>query len=264
MDLRADTTINGQKILHEGNHGNMRYPHKYLIPFNSPLLSQKITSGSTPYLKIFSYSIPKTTNRKVYEIGFKVTNVLGYDWGTTSAWDFFLQILFSSSSITPIYCNLYARDITNCGASSSISHYVIVRDDGNGNYIFDVYFNMRENYNQMHIYPLFTNQDKMLDCFLTDEVGTSSTDFNTIKSSAYMSVQSVYDTLTRGQIYAKGNIVAEGVICPKSGTTSARQAIDTNTLNIGGMYYDNTLNKPLWVKSKSPTVWVDATGTVVP
>ena len=34
-------------------------------------------------------------------------------------------------------------------------------------------------------------------------------------------------------------------------------------LYIGQSYFDTTLNKPIWVKSLNPTVWVDATGGVV-
>lgn len=32
---------------------------------------------------------------------------------------------------------------------------------------------------------------------------------------------------------------------------------------IGFHTWDATLNKPIWVKSVNPTVWVDATGTVI-
>ena len=32
---------------------------------------------------------------------------------------------------------------------------------------------------------------------------------------------------------------------------------------IGQPYWDTSLTKPIWVKSRHPTVWVDATGTPV-
>lgn len=37
----------------------------------------------------------------------------------------------------------------------------------------------------------------------------------------------------------------------------------TKVLWIGRRYYDQTLNKPVWVSSVKPTVWRDATGGVV-
>lgn len=49
-----------------------------------------------------------------------------------------------------------------------------------------------------------------------------------------------------------------------NGTTTNRP-VDTSQipLYIGQTYFDTTLNKPIWVKSKNPTVWIDATGAVV-
>lgn len=49
-----------------------------------------------------------------------------------------------------------------------------------------------------------------------------------------------------------------------SGTT-ANRPVDTSQipLYIGQTYFDTTLNKPIWVKSKNPTVWIDATGAAV-
>jgi hypothetical protein len=45
-----------------------------------------------------------------------------------------------------------------------------------------------------------------------------------------------------------------------SGTTAQRP---TATLWIGRMYFDTTLGKPIWIRSLSPTVWIDASGAVV-
>lgn len=47
--------------------------------------------------------------------------------------------------------------------------------------------------------------------------------------------------------------------------TTANRPVDTSQipLYIGQTYFDTTLNKPIWVKSKNPTVWVDATGASV-
>ena len=44
-----------------------------------------------------------------------------------------------------------------------------------------------------------------------------------------------------------------------SGTTVQRP---TKLLWKGRPYFDTTLGKPIWVKSTSPTVWVDGVGTV--
>lgn len=50
----------------------------------------------------------------------------------------------------------------------------------------------------------------------------------------------------------------------QSGTTTARPVDGTQIpLYIGQTYFDTTLNKPIWVKSRNPTVWIDATGAVV-
>lgn len=47
--------------------------------------------------------------------------------------------------------------------------------------------------------------------------------------------------------------------------TTAQRPVNTpqNFMYIGQMYFDATLGKPIFVKSLSPTVWVDATGAVV-
>jgi len=49
-----------------------------------------------------------------------------------------------------------------------------------------------------------------------------------------------------------------------SGSTADRPNDSTrNPFYVGQFYFDTTLNKPIWVKSRNPTVWVDATGTPV-
>lgn len=49
-----------------------------------------------------------------------------------------------------------------------------------------------------------------------------------------------------------------------SGTTTNRPVdMSQIPLYIGQPYFDTTLGKPIWVKSKNPTVWVDATGAAV-
>jgi hypothetical protein len=49
-----------------------------------------------------------------------------------------------------------------------------------------------------------------------------------------------------------------------TGTTGNRP-VDTsqNPLYIGQMYFDTSLGVPVWVKSRGPTVWVNASGTVM-
>lgn len=50
----------------------------------------------------------------------------------------------------------------------------------------------------------------------------------------------------------------------QSGATANRPTdSDRNPLYVGQTYFDTTLTKPIWVKSRNPTVWVDATGGVV-
>jgi len=50
----------------------------------------------------------------------------------------------------------------------------------------------------------------------------------------------------------------------QSGTTANRPISTAQfPLWVGRIYFDTTLGKPIWVKSLSPTVWVDATGAVV-
>ena len=48
-----------------------------------------------------------------------------------------------------------------------------------------------------------------------------------------------------------------GIQQDASGTTANRPV--TN-LFVGRMYFDVTLGKPIWLKSVTPTVWVDSTG----
>ena len=50
----------------------------------------------------------------------------------------------------------------------------------------------------------------------------------------------------------------------QSGVT-AKRPLDSsrNPLYVGQPYFDTTLGKPIWVKSRNPTVWVDATGAAV-
>lgn len=49
-----------------------------------------------------------------------------------------------------------------------------------------------------------------------------------------------------------------------NGTTANRPVENSQiSLYIGQPYFDTTLGKPIWVKSKNPTVWVDATGAAV-
>ena len=51
-----------------------------------------------------------------------------------------------------------------------------------------------------------------------------------------------------------------GIQQDASDTTANRPV--TN-LFVGRMYFDSTLGKPIWLKSVTPTVWVDATGASV-
>lgn len=44
-----------------------------------------------------------------------------------------------------------------------------------------------------------------------------------------------------------------------SGTTAQRPI----TVRVGMPFFDETLNIPIWVKTVSPLVWVDATGATV-
>jgi len=46
----------------------------------------------------------------------------------------------------------------------------------------------------------------------------------------------------------------------QSGTTANRP---TANLWVGRFYFDTTLGQPIWVKTTSPVVWVDATGSTV-
>ena len=49
-----------------------------------------------------------------------------------------------------------------------------------------------------------------------------------------------------------------------SGPT-ANRPVDTGSIQLypGQTYFDTTLGKPIWVQSRNPTVWCDATGTSV-
>lgn len=50
----------------------------------------------------------------------------------------------------------------------------------------------------------------------------------------------------------------------QKGTTANRPTDSSQRpLYVGQPYFDTTLGKPIWVKSKSPTVWCDATGASV-
>ena len=49
-----------------------------------------------------------------------------------------------------------------------------------------------------------------------------------------------------------------------SGTTAKRPVNSTQSfMYVGQMYFDVTLGKPIFVQSLNPTVWIDASGTVV-
>lgn len=49
-----------------------------------------------------------------------------------------------------------------------------------------------------------------------------------------------------------------------SGTTANRPVTSSSIqLYIGQTYFDQSLGKPIWVKSLNPTVWCDATGSAV-
>lgn len=45
----------------------------------------------------------------------------------------------------------------------------------------------------------------------------------------------------------------------QSGVTADRPDV---LLWIGRFYFDTTINKPIWLKSINPSVWVDGAGTV--
>jgi len=50
----------------------------------------------------------------------------------------------------------------------------------------------------------------------------------------------------------------------QNGATAGRPVDSTQVpLYIGQPYFDTTLGKPIWVKSRNPTVWCDATGAAV-
>lgn len=52
-------------------------------------------------------------------------------------------------------------------------------------------------------------------------------------------------------------------VCLASSTSGATANRPTKILWIGRPYFDTTINKPIWLKTASPVVWVDATGTPV-
>lgn len=49
----------------------------------------------------------------------------------------------------------------------------------------------------------------------------------------------------------------------RSGTTAQRPTSATHGRWIGMPYFDNSLGKPIWLKSINTDVWVDGTGTPV-
>ena len=65
--------------------------------------------------------------------------------------------------------------------------------------------------------------------------------------------------MSRGWVswFAKVKLFAGSV--SESGATANRP---TKKLFVGRRYFDTTLGKPVYVKSLSPTVWVDGVGTV--
>jgi len=44
-------------------------------------------------------------------------------------------------------------------------------------------------------------------------------------------------------------------------TTTANRQV--NGAQVGDQHFDTTLNKPIWLKSIDPHVWIDAAGTTV-
>lgn len=75
--------------------------------------------------------------------------------------------------------------------------------------------------------------------------------------------RAVFQALTRNLqqlliTLAKGvNEVAQ----PDYGTTAARPTAD---LELGQMFFDSTIGKPIWLKATTPSVvWVDSTGAAV-
>lgn len=52
-------------------------------------------------------------------------------------------------------------------------------------------------------------------------------------------------------------------ICVANQQAGATAARPTSRLWIGRRYFDETLGKPVYVKSVKPAVWVDASGAVV-
>lgn len=53
---------------------------------------------------------------------------------------------------------------------------------------------------------------------------------------------------------------ANAISVQQSGPTSERP---DRLLWLGRIYFDTTINKPIWLKSINPTVWCDATGAAV-
>lgn len=49
----------------------------------------------------------------------------------------------------------------------------------------------------------------------------------------------------------------------RSGSTASRPTDSLPGRWIGESFFDTTLNKPIWLKSVNPDVWIDATGAVV-
>lgn len=60
------------------------------------------------------------------------------------------------------------------------------------------------------------------------------------------------------QVFSRWQSILSAI--QQSGTTANRP---TAGLWIGRQYFDTTLNKPVYLKSLRPSVWVDGAGTVV-
>lgn len=59
------------------------------------------------------------------------------------------------------------------------------------------------------------------------------------------------------QLFTRWQLVISTI--PLSGTTAKRP---TSNLWVGRRFFDTTLGKPVYLKSLSPSVWVDGVGTV--
>jgi hypothetical protein len=85
-------------------------------------------------------------------------------------------------------------------------------------------------------------------------------------------MRNTFDIPTSGNVtYPDGSItpwwlqwvqsIHSAVTASKSSGTTAQRP--TNNIWIGRRYFDTTLGKPVFVKTASPVVWVDASGAVV-